>query len=74
LTLTSKQAEKRGRKGGRAKSPEKAAAVRENGKLGGRPGIVDEFTDLPVSKQRKHQLRKARDNRWPKKENQDEKV
>ena len=59
MTLTAKQAAKRGRKGGRASTPEKAAAVRENGKLGGRPPVQDEFSDLPVSRQRKHQLRKA---------------
>lgn len=57
MTITSKQAKKRGRKGGRAISDKKAAAVRENGKLGGRPLIVDEFTNLDISRQRKHQLR-----------------
>jgi hypothetical protein len=58
--LTSKQAKQRGRKGGRARSKKKAASSTANGKLGGRPVIQDEFTDLPVSRQRKHQLRKAK--------------
>jgi len=35
--MKNKHAASLGKKGGRAKSPAKAAAVRENGKLGGRP-------------------------------------
>lgn len=58
--MTPKQASRRGRKGGRAKTPQKAAASAKNGKLGGRPAIKDEFSDLPISRQRKHQLRKAK--------------
>lgn len=60
--ITSKQAKKRGRKGGRVSSETKTAAARENGKRGGRPAIEDEFSDLPISRQAKSQrrLRKQR--------------
>lgn len=46
--MTPKQAKKRGRKGGLAKSEKKAASSRANGRLNtnqGRPAIQDEFTD-----------------------------
>ena len=48
----------RGRKGGRVSSEVKTAAVRENGKLGGRPAIQDEFSSLPLSRGAKYQRRK----------------
>jgi len=38
----------------------KAERLKYMPKNGGKPKILDEFTDLPVSRQRKHQLRKAK--------------
>lgn len=60
MSLTSKQAKERGRKGGLARSKRKAETSRANGRLsknGGRPAIQDEFSDLPISRQAKHQRR-----------------
>lgn len=36
------------------------AAEKRKHKRGGRPAIEDEFTDKPMSRQRKYQLRKQR--------------
>jgi hypothetical protein len=58
--MTPKQAKQRGRKGGRAKSEKKAASSAENGKLGGRPAIQDEFSD-------RHDLSRAMKSYWRKK-------
>lgn len=52
-----------GKIGGSSTSPEKTAAVRENGKRGGRPRIQDEFTDLAMSRQQKWQLRQQKKHR-----------
>lgn len=60
MSFTSKQAKKRGRKGGRANTEAQNAARRENGKQGGRPEIQDEFTDLPISKAAKSARRRRK--------------
>lgn len=36
------------------------AAEKRKHKAGGRPAIVDEFTEQPMSRQRKYQLRKQK--------------
>lgn len=60
MTLNSKEASDRGQIGGRAISEKKAASSAENGKRGGRPILIDEFTCLPISRQAKAKRRKKK--------------